>query len=310
MIMKNTDKYPSIIQNLHVNVQGTRRSPHKPLLLLVALSKLLKGRTQIPFNEVKADLLPLLEAFAPQVQSRHQPELPYWHLRTDEIWEVTSASDLPLQKGGFPRKAALKETSGKLKDGFIRKVQTDPHFVDTVISTLLESYFPESLHKDLLDAVDLSLNKMDNVDETIPRYKTENKGRDPKFCGNVLRAYEHRCAVSGFRVALGGRYFGCEAAHVQWHAYQGPDIIQNGIALEPAIHKLFDAGVWTLTDDLRVLVSAELTGSNETVERLRSFHGKRLRKPLSGYPDVSVEYIHWHRDPEQGGVFRHPALEL
>jgi putative restriction endonuclease len=308
--MGNTEKYLSIVQNLHVNIQGTRRSPHKPLLLLVAISKLIKGTTRIPFKEVQSELLPLLEAFAPQVQSRHQPELPYWHLRTDKIWEVESASDLPLQKGGFPKMGALKQTSGKLKDGFIRKIQTDLHFAETVVSTLLESYFPESLHKDILDAVDISIHKTDNVGETIPQYQTVNKSRDPKFSGNVLRAYEHRCAVSGFRAALGGRYFGCEAAHVQWHAYQGPDILQNGIALAPTIHKLFDAGAWTLTDDLRVLVSAELTGSSETVERLRSFHGKRLRKPLLGYPDVSVEYIHWHKDPQQGGVFRHPALEL
>ncbi len=225
--MRNTEKYLSIVRNLHVNINGTRRSPHKPLLLLIALSKLLKGVTRLSFEEVRLELLPLLEAFAPQVKSRHQPELPYWHLRTDEIWEIENANDLPLQLGGFPRIGALKETYGKLKDGFIRNVQADPHFVENVVSILLESYFPESLHKDLLDAVDISLQKSDNVDEINLHRGTENTVRDPKFSGTIMRAYEYRCAVSGFRVALGGRYFGCEAAHVQWHAYQGPDIIER-----------------------------------------------------------------------------------
>jgi predicted restriction endonuclease len=39
--------------------------------------------------------------------------------------------------------------------------------------------------------------------------------------------------------------------------------------MEPTIHKLFDAGAWTLTDDHRVLVSADYTGSETAVVRLR-----------------------------------------
>ena len=60
---------------------------------------------------------------------------------------------------------------------------------------------------------------------------------------------------------------------MQWHAYYGPDIVANGIALEPTIHKLFDAGACSLTDDRRILVSANYTGSDEAVARLRAHHG-------------------------------------
>lgn len=70
----------------------------------------------------------------------------------------------------------------------------------------------------------------------------------------------------------------------------------------------FDAGAWTLTDDRRSLVSADLTGPDETIDRIRSFHGESIRSPLAGTPPVSVEYIRWHRESDLGGVFRHPAL--
>ena len=103
---------------------------------------------------------------------------------------------------------------------------------------------------------------------------------------------------------------GCEAAHVQWHAYEGPDSVENGFVLEPTLHKLFDAGAWPLTDDRRVLVSADLTGTDSTVERVRGLHGDPLRPPLPGEAEISVEYIRWHREPDLGGVFRHPALPL
>ena len=110
--------------------------------------------------------------------------------------------------------------------------------------------------------------------------------------------------------ALGGLYFGCEAAHVQWHAYDGPDSVDNGFAVEPTLHELFDAGAWTLTDDRKILVSADLTGTETAVIRVRSLHGEWLRPPLSGELEISVAYIRWHRESDQGCVFRHPALPL
>ena len=56
--------------------------------------------------------------------------------------------------------------------------------------------------------------------------------------------------------------------------------------------------------------SAEFTGTDTTVERIRTLHGEPMRAPIAGEHEVSVEFIYWHRDRDQGGVFRHPALPL
>ena len=97
---------------------------------------------------------------------------------------------------------------------------------------------------------------------------------------------------------------------MMWHAQGGPATVDNGLVLEPTLHKLFDRGAWSLTDDLRVIVSAEFTGSDEAVQMLRSHHGSRIRPPLPGNPTPDAEYIRWHRDESLGGVFRQPALSL
>ena len=97
---------------------------------------------------------------------------------------------------------------------------------------------------------------------------------------------------------------------MKWHAYNGPDTVTNGFAVAPTLHKLFDAGAWTLTDDRRILVSSEFTGTDTAVEKVRSLHGKPIRAPLPGEPNISIEYIKWHREPDLGGVFRLPALPL
>ncbi len=297
------------IENLRTYRKGERRAPHKPLLLLFAIAELRRGHRRLPFEAVKAALNPLLNAYAPPVASRHQPELPYWHLMTDGLWKVENAESLPRQASGFPTAAALRESAGSLPDEFAERLLARPRLVHDVVSLLLEEHFAPSVHEDILAAVGLALDAPAAVEER-PERDRATRLRVPQFRDAVLRAYEYRCAFSGFRAALGGTYFGCEAAHVQWHSYEGPDSVSNGIALEPTLHKLFDAGAWSLTDDRRILVSAEFTGTETTVARIREHHGKPLRSPLPGEPLLKPEYIQWHREPDLGGVFRLPALPL
>ncbi|MGR3276927.1 phosphorothioated DNA-binding restriction endonuclease [Acaryochloris marina NIES-2412] len=295
------------IANLNTFRSGERRAPHKPLLLLIGIGALTRARHELTYAEIEKSLTPLLNAYAPPVRSRHQPQLPYWHLRSDKLWIVDGAESFPLQAGGFPKMGALRKSSGRLSDDIVEFIESDPDSISIMIKMILNDHFPPSIHEDLVAAVGLELPKSQEVrDQSLVR--TVARYRDPKFRQSVLRAYEHRCAVTGFRAALGGSFVGCEAAHVRWHAYNGPDLVSNGIALEPTIHKLFDVGAWTLTDDRRILVSREFTGSDSAVEKVRSLHGRAIRDPLQGEPKIEVEFIRWHREPDLGGVFRSPAL--
>jgi putative restriction endonuclease len=299
----------SKLSRLNTFRRGDRRAPHKPLLLLIAIGALIRGKRELPFRRVEEELIPLLKAFAPPVVGRHQPELPYWHLMTDGLWEVPGANELPRQAGGFPRLAALRDTVGHLSDDIATVVTTDPAGTELIIESLLDKYFPQTIQEEVLAAVGIDRKVPAEIQDIGP-VCTLFRYRNPRFRENVLRAYEHQCAATGFRAALGGSYFGCEAAHVKWHAYGGPDDVANGIALEPTIHKLFDAGAWTLTDTRRILVSKEFTGSDQAIALLRNLHGKPLRNPLPGEPPVSPEFIRWHREAALGGVFRSPELPL
>lgn len=306
--MKKGNKYLTAIRQLNVCKHKGQRRPHQPLLLLIAISNLLQGKKELSFKQAVETLAPLLDLYAPPVKARHQPELPFWHLQGD-LWQVEEAESLPRTKGNFPQKAALKQTAGHLTAEFAAILQSDHEFLRTILVEILDQYFPESLHSDIMAAIGLDLPQPDFIAEDAVTYQARRR-RDPHFRHKVLRAYENRCAVTGFRAALGGRFFGCEAAHVQWHAYDGPDNVANGISVEPTLHKLFDAGAWTLSDDRRILVSSEFTGSDEAVCKVRELHGNRIRTPQLGEPEVAVEFIRWHRQEDLGGVFRHPALPL
>lgn len=298
------------IDDLNVWKKGSRRAPHKPLLLLLAFGRLQRGEERlVSFEEVTAQLEALLLAYAPPVKARHQPELPYWHLRSDGLWEVPGGEDFPLQKGRFPVMEALRSSTGGMPENAVHALKTQSGLLEQATMRLLNAHFPESLHGSILEAVGLSVTAhQGNADQDVEL--VERRRRDPNFRRDVLRAYEHRCALTGFQAALGGTYFAVEAAHVQWHAFDGNDSVSNGMALNPLMHLLFDRGAWSLTDERRVIVSSEFTGSDVATQQLRSLHGQPLRDPLPGCEPVSVESIRWHREPDLGGVFREPGLQL
>jgi len=55
-----------------------------------------------------------------------------------------------------------------------------------------------------------------------------------------------------------GEAFRCDAAHVRWFTFDGPDALDNGLAVCALHHKLFDLGVLGLDLELQVQVSAPL----------------------------------------------------
>lgn len=307
----------SRVAHLNVDRSGGKRKPHKPLLLLYAIARLVRFRErELPFDKVRAALLPLLGVYAPPVQARHQPELPYWHLRSDEVWELSGADHLELQAGGFPRIGGLRRTKGRIPERFARALLEDPALVRRVVQRILDEHFEPSLHEDVLAAVGFDRDVLTpGVDSTLPDRVHENDTehverlrRSACFRDDVLSAYDRRCALSGFQAMISGALFGVEAAHVHWHSKGGPSCVANGIALNPTLHKLLDHGAWTLSDDRHVLVSREFSGSDAAIAVLRPLHGLRLRDPLPGCDPVGVDFIRWHREPELGGIFRWPPL--
>ena len=83
------------------NSKTGERAPHKPLLILYAMGRLLcEGKKHIRFVEFYDPFAHLLEEFGPPRKSYH-PEYLFWRLRTDEIWVIDPQDGWRLKTGGF-----------------------------------------------------------------------------------------------------------------------------------------------------------------------------------------------------------------
>ncbi len=81
------------------------------------------------------------------------------------------------------------------------------------------------------------------------RHVVTRLDRDAKFRDGVLSGYRFQCAITGLGVGPGpaSRLFGVlDAAHIRPVSQEGSDRPSNGIAMTPTLHRLFDAGLFTL----------------------------------------------------------------
>ena len=296
-----SDELVERFSKLRVWRNNGRRAPHKPLLALLTLARIQRGGPQfISWTELEPQLRDLLVEFGPRSKSIH-PEYPFWYMRNDKgLWVVPEVDQLEVNNKGFVSVRELRERNprGGFSDEVDTALRADPSLVNEVVAALLERNFTESWHEDILDRIGLPYV----ADAAYRRARS----RDPKFRHEVLRIYEHRCAVCGFDARMGNAGIAVEAAHVRWHAFEGPDTLDNGLALCVLHHRALDRGALAIDEQRRVQVSSHLVGANVVEETLIRYHGRPLRAPQAGEPGVADEHAAWHRRE----VFCGPARKL
>ena len=123
---------------------------------------------------------------------------------------------------------------------------------------------------------------------------TSRAVRDRVFRKIVLRAYDERCAMTGLKLINGGGRAEVAAAHIKPVDANGPDIVNNGIALSGTAHWMFDRGLISLDDELRILVSRQVNNVDEARSFLRpsGFAAAPAREHDRPHP----AFLRWHRE--------------
>ncbi len=276
------------LENIKVWKQRGERAPHKPLLILLYLGRLVHGEHQMgAYEKVRDDLKELLLEFGPFRKKQNTLD-PFVRLCNDGLWKLEGEKELDPRRNWGEKDLLENNICGGFRDDVFELLKRNPRFVNEVAQILLFQNFPESLHEDILAMVGL------NLGEKLPLQKEKGRVRDPNFRELVIKAYEYRCAVCGFDVRLGYRPVALEAAHIKWFQVGGPDRIENGVALCTMHHKLFDKGVFTINNEHILQVAEYAHGAHGFNEWLMRYHGKPFREPQNpAYLPENV-YLNWH----------------
>jgi len=124
-------------------------------------------------------------------------------------------------------------------------------------------------------------------------YLVSRAVRDRNFRRIVLRAYDDRCAMTGLKLINGHGRAEVAAAHIRPVEENGPDLLTNGLAMSGTAHWLFDRGLITLEDDLKILVSRQVN-DRDAVHAIVNRSGY-LNRPMRAIDRPHPRFLTWHR---------------
>jgi putative restriction endonuclease len=113
------------------------------------------------------------------------------------------------------------------------------------------------------------------------------------FRNAVIKAYDKTCAFTGMQFINGGGRAEVQAAHIVPVEQNGPDHVQNGMALSGTVHWMFDRGLLSLSNDYEILISRQVND----IDRVRNLmlpDGK-ARVPDDHRMRPHPTFLDWHR---------------
>jgi putative restriction endonuclease len=209
------------------------------------------------------------------------------------------ANPVPFNEGGGPIERGLINERGKLSgraQAAVRPISNSDFFrivklglsqanrvlprtkFDSPVAGFAEDQYPFIIETNRL-----------RVEQLISRPL-----RDQTFRRVVLKAYDEKCAVTGLKFINGGGRAEVNAAHIQPVEHNGPDSMQNGIALSGTAHWMFDRGLISLSNSLEILVSRQ---AND-IDSVRAFINKNgyATPPIRATDRPHPRFLEWHRE--------------
>jgi putative restriction endonuclease len=283
------------LATLRIDRSTNDPAPHKPLLLLVIIEMAEKGEIDGRDILLSPDLAFRFSAFWSVVAHRRKqkPEvrLPFHHLKSSEIWEPLTASGEPSPDKRLTTKIRLDPDFCDCLSGNVFRDRARRLLIET------EPYFCPEERAALYGL--LQIKPTDHkAAEDKKLYKTNVQvGRDARFrIEVVIVAYKHTCALTGYRMTTTEMESIVDAAHIHEFCASRNNDPCNGIALTKNAHWQFDRGLWSLTDDYRILVNKKKFSEDGLQGQcLGDFEGRKIFLPSNKSYWPGLGYLELHR---------------
>jgi hypothetical protein len=156
------------IEKLNVNRNASIVSVHKPLLLLLTISEIIKGRSNyFLYDDIETRLSGLLKQFSIRVTTSVKPQYPFLYLASNANLWLCSVDKANLKSPDSASRGELKGAVGMFPREFSEFLQADSNGLK-IINFILENYWPANQHAIILSDLGLSESQpLDYVHLTV-----------------------------------------------------------------------------------------------------------------------------------------------
>ncbi|KAA3644309.1 MAG: HNH endonuclease [Bacteroidetes bacterium] len=291
-------------------------APHKPILLLSLIHLFRTGFYTNNHIEVTPEFVATFRNYWNKlVLTNHTLNfaLPFYHMKSEPFWSLEA-------KLGFENainyKGSMRSIGNLIKAVKHAKIDQDlthllinPESSEILKLTLLEKYFPE--HKNTSFSYQTDIFNVGLINEDSESYKKgiieiknsideesfqeEVYVRSGIFKREIPKIYNNTCAISGLRIDATSTISMVDACHITPFSESYDCSIQNGISLSPNLHRAFDRGLISISDDYKVLVKDNFIENLKSSYNLNQFANKSILLPNSPNQYPSLENLYLHR---------------
>ena len=130
---------------------GDSYAPHKPILILLLLERILNGHiNKFTFSELDHDLKKWLEKYGSNNASNTRNE-PFWRLKNDGVWDILAPTEL-ISQSNTPTPNQLIEANvfAQLKDDIFQVVRISPELIEEIAKSLVTQFISEPYRASLM----------------------------------------------------------------------------------------------------------------------------------------------------------------
>jgi putative restriction endonuclease len=291
-------------------------APHKPILLLSLIRMFENGIFANNQIYVVPELVASFKSnWTKLVTTNHFPifALPFYHLSSEPFWKLIANAGCEkwIESKSSMRSFGNLTTAINyaLIDNDLSNLLLVPENRDILKIALLDKYFPDTksnfgtngnddlpsetiLHDNSDDYKQKIIELKNQVDENS--FQEEIFIRGGLFKREIPKIYNHTCAISGLRISAVANVSMVDACHIVPFSDAYDDTLTNGIALCPNLHRAFDRGLISISDDYTILLNKNFVENQKSVFNISQFAGKQIFLPYAEelYPDLGNIAVH------------------
>jgi putative restriction endonuclease len=303
--------YITKLTRLRVDRSKVQPAPHKPILLLSIIQEIEVGN--ITANKIcitpelvarfKNNFFQLVDAdiFTPNFS------LPFYHLKSEGFWHFKYNIGRQLQLTSSYSIKGLKQLQEVIEYAYLDNelflLLIHSETLSTLKKAIIETYFKGIMNKETL--VNSYFQEIEELllNEPAVAYKKEIIALDEEeifirkgaFKKIVPKAYNQTCSISGMKIISSLEIQMVDACHIVPFSESHDDTITNGISLCPNLHRAFDRGLITISNDYTVIVSDKFSEVSLDYS-IAQYKNKRLALPLQSRYYPSMNNLQWHQE--------------